>query len=77
MNDFLEVFLDDFPWIPSECEIYFDIDLLPDTQPISIPPNLMASTELRELKAQHKNFLDKGFVLPRYVNGVHRTICEK
>ncbi|KAH0658133.1 hypothetical protein KY289_026881 [Solanum tuberosum] len=32
------------------------IDLLPDTQPISIPPYLMALVELKELKEQLKDF---------------------
>ncbi|XP_075104219.1 uncharacterized protein LOC142178496 [Nicotiana tabacum] len=36
--------------IPPDREIGFGIDVLPDTQPISIPPYRMAPAELRELK---------------------------
>ncbi|WMV24573.1 hypothetical protein MTR67_017958 [Solanum verrucosum] len=45
-------------------EIDFGIDLLPDTQPISIPPYRIAPTELKELKEQLKDLLDKGFIRP-------------
>ena len=37
VKDFAEVFPNDLPGIPPEREIDFDIDLLPDTEPISIP----------------------------------------
>ena len=36
VNEFSNVFLDDLPGIPPDGEIEFGIDLLPDTQPISI-----------------------------------------
>ena len=62
MREFLEVFLDDLPRIPPEQEIDFGIDLLTDTQPISIPPYRMAPPELQELMAQLKDLLDKGFI---------------
>ncbi|KAH0781192.1 hypothetical protein KY290_000790 [Solanum tuberosum] len=38
VNDFPEVFPEDLPRVPPEREIDFGIDLLPDTQPIYIPP---------------------------------------
>ncbi|WMV18884.1 hypothetical protein MTR67_012269 [Solanum verrucosum] len=38
VNEFLEVFSKDLPGIPPEREIDFSVDLLLDTQPISIPP---------------------------------------
>ncbi|XP_075100745.1 uncharacterized protein LOC142176607 [Nicotiana tabacum] len=55
VNEFIEVFLDKLPGIPPDREIDFGIDVLPDTQPISIPPCRMAPTELRELKEQLKD----------------------
>ncbi|KAH0709250.1 hypothetical protein KY284_010677 [Solanum tuberosum] len=64
VNEFPKVFPDDFPGIPPKREIDFVIDLLPDTQPISIPPYRMAPTELKELKEQLKDLLDKGFIRP-------------
>ena len=48
MSEFLEVFLNDLPDIPSEWEIDFGIDLLPDTNPISIPPYRISPAELKE-----------------------------
>jgi len=47
VNEFPMVFPDDLPGIPPEREIDFAIDLLPDKQPISIPPYRMAPAELR------------------------------
>ena len=54
----------DLPDIPPEQEIDFGINLLPDTNPISIPPNQMTPAELKKLKAQLKDLLDKGFTRP-------------
>ncbi|KAH0644682.1 hypothetical protein KY284_032566 [Solanum tuberosum] len=50
--------------VPPEREIEFGIDLLPNTQPILIPPYRMAPAELKELKEQLKDLLDKGFIRP-------------
>ncbi|WMV24835.1 hypothetical protein MTR67_018220 [Solanum verrucosum] len=52
-----------FP-VPSEREIESDIDILPDTRPISILPYRMAPAELKELKEQLKDLLEKGFIRP-------------
>ncbi|KAH0777836.1 hypothetical protein KY290_009247 [Solanum tuberosum] len=62
VNEFLEIFPNDLPGIPPKWEMDFGIDHLPDTQPISIPPYKMALTELKKLKEQLKNLLDKGFI---------------
>ncbi|XP_070029297.1 uncharacterized protein [Nicotiana sylvestris] len=64
VNEFRDVFPDELPGLPSEREIEFRIDMLPDTHPISIPPYRMSPAELRELKAQLKDLLDKGFIRP-------------
>ncbi|KAH0765186.1 hypothetical protein KY285_001057 [Solanum tuberosum] len=64
VNEFEEVFLDDLPGIPLEREIDFGIDLLLDMQHISIPPYRMAPEELKELKKQLKDMLDKGSIRP-------------
>ena len=37
---------------------------LPDTNPISIPPYWLAPTKLKDLKAQLKDLLYKGFIRP-------------
>lgn len=58
VNEFLDVFLEELSGVRPKMKIHFDIDLLPDNQPISIPPNRMASVELNELK----ELLVKGFI---------------
>ena len=40
----------------------FSIDLVLGTTPIPRAPNRMAPTELKELKEQLQEFLDKGFI---------------
>ena len=62
--EFLQVFSEYLPIVPPEKEIDFGIDLLPDTQLICIPPYRMDPAELKELKEQLKDLLDKGFIRP-------------
>ncbi|KAF3647993.1 hypothetical protein FXO37_19686 [Capsicum annuum] len=50
VNEYSDVFSEDLPGISPKREINFGIDLLPDTQPISILPYRMAPAELKELK---------------------------
>ncbi|XP_070002585.1 uncharacterized protein [Nicotiana sylvestris] len=64
VKEYADVFPDELPGIPPEREIDFAIDLLPGTQPISIPPYRMALAELKELKDQLKDLLEKGFIRP-------------
>ncbi|XP_070035448.1 uncharacterized protein [Nicotiana tomentosiformis] len=64
VREFLEIFPDDLPGLPPKRIIDFGIDLMPGTQPISIPPYRMAPTELNELREQLKDLLDKGFIRP-------------
>ena len=42
----------------------FTIDLIPGTEPISIPPYRMAPAELREFKVQLEELSSKGFIRP-------------
>ncbi|XP_069147059.1 uncharacterized protein [Solanum lycopersicum] len=62
--EFPELFQEDLPGVPPEREIDFGIDILPNTQPIYIPLYIMAPEELKELKEQLKDLLDKGFITP-------------
>ncbi|CAN4093783.1 unnamed protein product [Withania somnifera] len=64
VNEFIDVFPEELPGLPLEREVEFGIDLIPYTQPISIPPYRMAPAELRELKKQLKDLLEKGFIVP-------------
>ncbi|XP_070002081.1 uncharacterized protein [Nicotiana sylvestris] len=62
VNEFPGVFSDELPGIPPDREINFGIDMIPGTQPISVPPYRMAPAELKELKEQLKDLLEKGFI---------------
>uniref|UniRef100_A0A1S3Y815 Chromo domain-containing protein n=1 Tax=Nicotiana tabacum TaxID=4097 RepID=A0A1S3Y815_TOBAC len=62
VRDFPDVFPADLPGMPPYRDIDFGIDLLSGTQPISIPPYRMALAELKELKEQLHELLDKGFI---------------
>ncbi|WMV16379.1 hypothetical protein MTR67_009764, partial [Solanum verrucosum] len=64
--DFPEVFPENFPGLPPEREVEFPIELIPGSTPISITPYRMAPAELRELKAQLQELLEKGFIRPNY-----------
>ena len=69
--EFPKVFPKDIPRVPPEREIDFGIDILPDTQTISVPPYRIAPGELKELKDQLKDLLDKGFIRPSISHEVH------
>ena len=64
IKEFPDVFPDDISGLPPDREVQFTIDLIPETEPISIPPYRMAPAELRELKAQLEDLLSKGFIRP-------------
>ena len=64
VSEFREVFPNDLPGMPPDRDIDFCIDLELGTRPISIPLYRMAPAELRELKAQIQDLLDKGFIRP-------------
>ena len=58
-------FLEDLSGVPPEREIDFGIDIILYTQKISIPFYRINPFELKELKHQLKDILDKGFIRPR------------
>ena len=64
MSEFLEVFPNDLLNIPPEWKMIFFIDLLLEMNPISMLRYRMARDELKELKAQIKVLLCKGFIRP-------------
>ncbi|KAL0551602.1 hypothetical protein IC582_010691 [Cucumis melo] len=64
VKEFLDVFPDDLSGFPSDREIQFTIELLPGTAPISQAPYRMAPSELKELKMQLQELVDKGYIRP-------------
>ncbi|XP_068331455.1 uncharacterized protein [Pyrus communis] len=55
-------FPDDLPGLPPDRDVEFTIDLLPGTNLISLTPYQMAPAELRELKIQLQELVDKEHV---------------
>ena len=64
VRKFSDVFLEDLPRLSSDKELEFGIDLLSGSAPISIPPYRMALVELKELKIQLQDMVNKGFIRP-------------
>ncbi|XP_075524493.1 uncharacterized protein LOC142556881 [Primulina tabacum] len=64
VRDFPDVFADDVPGLPPDSEVEFVIDVVPGTAPISKAPYRMAPNEMKELKNQLQDILDKGFIRP-------------
>ena len=62
--EYADVFPEDLPGLPPIRDIEFRIDLAPGTMPISVPAYRMAPTELKELKTQIEDLLNKGFIRP-------------
>ncbi|XP_070013734.1 uncharacterized protein [Nicotiana sylvestris] len=72
VRDFPDVFPADLPGMSPDRDIDFGIDLVRGTQPISIPLYWMVPTELKELKEQLQELLDKGFIRASVLPCVHR-----
>ena len=58
------IFSRKLPGLPSEREVEFIIELAPGTHLVLIAPYRMAPLELKELKVQLQDLLDKGFIRP-------------
>ena len=50
--------------LPSDRELEFGIEVLHGSTPIYIPPYRMTPMELKELKTQLQDLVDKGFIRP-------------
>ncbi|KAL0536865.1 hypothetical protein IC582_025828 [Cucumis melo] len=64
VRDYSDVFPEELPGLPPHKDIEFSIKLEPGTVPISRAPYRMAPAELKELKVQLQELLDKGFLRP-------------
>ena len=64
IKEFLDVFPKELPRLPPKKAVDLAIEVLHGTTPISRVPYCMAPTELKELKIQLHELLDKGFVRP-------------
>ncbi|GAU28976.1 hypothetical protein TSUD_391740, partial [Trifolium subterraneum] len=64
VREYLDVFPEEINSLPPEREIEFSIDLVPGSQPIFVAPYRMSPLELRELKSQLEELLQKHFIRP-------------
>jgi len=62
VNEFPNVFPKDLPGLPPDRNVEFAIDVMPGTASISKAPYRMAPAEMKELKTQLQELLDKGFI---------------
>ena len=62
--DFLDVFPEELLGLPPLREIEFAIDVVPGATPTSITPYRMVPLEVKELKLQLQELLEKGFIRP-------------
>ena len=60
--EFPDVFPKDLLGLPPDRELEFGIEVLSGSTPIFIPSYTMAPVELKELKTQLKDLIDKGFI---------------
>ena len=62
VRQFPDVFPEELLGIPLEREVDLSIEIVPGTTHVSRAPYRMAPLELKELKVQLQEILDKGFV---------------
>ncbi|GJV16705.1 putative reverse transcriptase domain-containing protein [Tanacetum coccineum] len=62
--EFQDVFPEELPGIPPIRDVEFNIELIPGAEPISKAPYRMAPIELKELKDQLQELLERGFIRP-------------
>ncbi|XP_078179644.1 uncharacterized protein LOC144573769 [Carex rostrata] len=64
VREFSDIFPEELPGMPPDREVEFCIELQPGTTPVARAPYCMAPAELRELKTQLEDLLEKGFIRP-------------
>ena len=67
--DYMDVFPEELPRLPPQREIEFAINVVPGATPTSITPYRMDPMELKELKLQLQELLEKGFIRPSASHG--------
>ncbi|XP_020520903.1 uncharacterized protein LOC110006965 [Amborella trichopoda] len=64
VREYLEIFPEELTSLAPNRKIEFEINVIPDTVPISKDPYRMAPANLKELKEQLQELLEKGFIRP-------------
>nr|GEV35844.1 hypothetical protein [Tanacetum cinerariifolium] len=77
VQDFLEVFPEDFPGIPPTRQVELQINLISGATHVARAPYRLALSEMKELSDQLKELSDKGFIRPRNENVVADALRKK
>nr|GFB17670.1 transposon Ty3-G Gag-Pol polyprotein [Tanacetum cinerariifolium] len=64
VQDFPEVFPENFPGLPPARPVEFQIDLIPGATPVARAPYRLAPSEMKELSEQLQELSKKGFIRP-------------
>ncbi|KAD2394148.1 hypothetical protein E3N88_41125 [Mikania micrantha] len=64
VNEYLDVFPEELPGLPTDRQVEFRIDLLPGTAPIVKAPYCLAPSKMQELMKQLQELLEKGLIRP-------------
>lgn len=64
VSEYQDIFPNELPGQPPEREVEFSINLVPGMTSISKVPYRTAPAELKELKEQLKELLERGFIRP-------------
>ncbi|KAE8683877.1 hypothetical protein F3Y22_tig00111166pilonHSYRG00229 [Hibiscus syriacus] len=64
VKKFSDVFPEELPGLPPDREIEYKIEVYSGSTPVSMAPYRMAPKELKELKVQLQELLDRGFIRP-------------
>ncbi|GJR61308.1 putative reverse transcriptase domain-containing protein [Tanacetum coccineum] len=64
VQEFPEVFPEDFLGLPPARQVEFQIDLVPDAAPVARAPYRLAPSEMQELSTQLQELSDRGFIRP-------------
>ncbi|XP_024964387.1 uncharacterized protein LOC112504674 [Cynara cardunculus var. scolymus] len=73
--EFPDVFPQDLPGLPPDRQVEFQIDLIPGATPIARKPYRLAPAEMKEMKNQLQELLDKAFM--DMMNRVCRPMLDK
>ncbi|GJW88645.1 retrotransposon protein, putative, ty3-gypsy subclass [Tanacetum coccineum] len=68
---------EELPRIPPIRDVEFNIELIPGAEPISKAPYRMAPIELKELKDQLQELLERGFFAECIAIGVYSSVCQE
>ena len=77
VSDFSDVFPKELSGLPPQREIEFAIDVVPGATPASITPYRMAPLELKELKLQLQELLEKGYSTKCITMGSSCAFCQE